>query len=788
MRQQLVNHLSTSIRQGLITLWSDRTIPPGKAFDQEISAKLESADVVLLLVSADFLASDYCYDVEVRRALELHDAGKASVVPVILRDCDWRNAPFGKLEALPTDGRPIRSWPDRDKAYRIVVDGIRGLVAVRAGRDRTTPQDVNRGRPVEHELPPAPVLSLRNLTRSSSVEMLRDEYVDPRIGLQSFMKPLSHLVEIVDGLDLRAADQEFARNGGTINYIFDENIFELFVNPQQWGETIALFHANSWQPSRAQEYSWRNINAQSAILTGEYLFSGSLPGQAGTTVYMTPYHREELANRASQLMELLRRELSHSDVPRDFLFRMADYRAVMAGEKSASIDELEAADQESVLADINVLREAGVATDKLNTYLTTRVALQAIVSDNHAASLLQLQRMIDQKFLESIHPVSRLKRPAPSELSEIMDSADQWFERLAREMKERPPRQLGERRPASLWNDARSLAVAVWLAEEGQVADERTVLVTGDALLFSAYRRWHIETSPDEPFLLRHPSQYTPVLALGDPDIVETPEPNVLRQFVEIALLPLNMGRSPHGTPNLGAQRRHFVQIVRDGGYERWVAGLFPALGSELYKNVMKEMRKLSDAWRRIETITLGLNSDLLAYRIAAELPDAFGFDLKRSAISVRDVDQWLSTTLGSLRQHMGPLWVSVALEAIEQLRVDSSDAAAGASFWAAFEFCFIAYANNDSAALSFKRSTDGRGDLLWLSRPPLEAASLLRQPTITFAVAAFLAGQRSLWSDAERFSNLCVEAAKSEGTSGENLAEAERLSSAIMLARKAKP
>src|SRR5712692_8907637 len=97
VRNQLEKHLSALKHQGLIETWHDRRITAGQAFDQEIDAHLESADVILLLISSDFLASDYCYKREMGRAVERHEVGSAIVIPVILRPCDWHDTPFGKL-------------------------------------------------------------------------------------------------------------------------------------------------------------------------------------------------------------------------------------------------------------------------------------------------------------------------------------------------------------------------------------------------------------------------------------------------------------------------------------------------------------------------------------------------------------------------------------------------------------------------------------------------------------------------------------------------------------------
>jgi internalin A len=89
---------------------------------------LERADIILLLVSADFIASDYCYEKELTRALERHEKGEALVIPVLVRDVNWRIAPFAKLQALPKDGRAVTRWRDRDAAWRNVSEGIERVV------------------------------------------------------------------------------------------------------------------------------------------------------------------------------------------------------------------------------------------------------------------------------------------------------------------------------------------------------------------------------------------------------------------------------------------------------------------------------------------------------------------------------------------------------------------------------------------------------------------------------------------------------------------------------------
>lgn len=129
LRDELEVHLAMLKREGAISAWHDRKILAGDELNGQIHARLSDAQVILLLVSPDFLASAYCYDVEMTRAMELHVKGRARVIPVILRPSDWQaSAPFAKLLAVPTDGKAITKWPDRDEAWLDVVKQLRAAL------------------------------------------------------------------------------------------------------------------------------------------------------------------------------------------------------------------------------------------------------------------------------------------------------------------------------------------------------------------------------------------------------------------------------------------------------------------------------------------------------------------------------------------------------------------------------------------------------------------------------------------------------------------------------------
>src|SRR5688500_2898091 len=132
LRDELEKHLAMLRRQGVIEAWHDRRILAGDPIDQRISTELEEAGIILLLVSSDFLASNYCYDREMSRALERHAAGEARVIPVILRPCDWQHAPFGRRLATPRDGKPVVKWPSQDEGFLDVVRSIRAAATAMA--------------------------------------------------------------------------------------------------------------------------------------------------------------------------------------------------------------------------------------------------------------------------------------------------------------------------------------------------------------------------------------------------------------------------------------------------------------------------------------------------------------------------------------------------------------------------------------------------------------------------------------------------------------------------------
>ena len=170
LRDELQGHLKLLERRGLLAPWHDRRIVPGADWSGAIDSYLRSAELVLLLISKDFIESDYIMGTELAVAMQRHAAQAAVVVPIVVRAVDFdpqddQELPFLRLQGLPTDLRPVTSWPNRDEAWTNVAKGLRATVKqIRESRPEASPDSIEAtfsGRPASSEkslgaaLPPA---------------------------------------------------------------------------------------------------------------------------------------------------------------------------------------------------------------------------------------------------------------------------------------------------------------------------------------------------------------------------------------------------------------------------------------------------------------------------------------------------------------------------------------------------------------------------------------------------------------------------------------------------------
>lgn len=144
LRNELEKHLGALKRSGLIVTWYDRDIRAGTQWEDEIDTRLNTADLILLLISHHFIDSDYCYGRELQRALERHKAGEACVIPIVLSPVYWDDTPISELQALPTGGKPITLWRDRNVAFLKIVQGIREVVKTLLNQQDEANQAIQR--------------------------------------------------------------------------------------------------------------------------------------------------------------------------------------------------------------------------------------------------------------------------------------------------------------------------------------------------------------------------------------------------------------------------------------------------------------------------------------------------------------------------------------------------------------------------------------------------------------------------------------------------------------------
>ena len=182
--QELGKHLASLKHQGLIDVWHDRRIDAGDDWAQAIDANLASADVILLLVSSDFIASRYCFELEAKEAMRRHTAGEAVVIPVILRPCDWHSLPFGKLQAATTDGRAVVKFQTLDDGFLEVVQAIKKAATRKAASGGSPTPTITRGSAVTAAAPR--VLDLP--PRSSNLHVARtfDDHDRDRFSIDAF--------------------------------------------------------------------------------------------------------------------------------------------------------------------------------------------------------------------------------------------------------------------------------------------------------------------------------------------------------------------------------------------------------------------------------------------------------------------------------------------------------------------------------------------------------------------------------------------------------------------------
>ena len=203
-------HLKNLTRGGHIETWYDRDILAGSGLNAEIARELEAADLFLLLVSPDFIASDYCVEREMKRALERHAAGAARVVPIIVEECDWKAmGELRQLKAVPTDGKAISEWANANTAYLDVVQELRRIIEADG-----LPTTVTTAAPKPVAVRPA---TTRYRAKRQFDQIDKSDFRDGAfVIIKDYFRRASIEIDTIEGLRGRFVDRGATSFGATI--------------------------------------------------------------------------------------------------------------------------------------------------------------------------------------------------------------------------------------------------------------------------------------------------------------------------------------------------------------------------------------------------------------------------------------------------------------------------------------------------------------------------------------------------------------------------------------------
>jgi len=595
------------------------------------------------------------------------------------------------------------------------------------------------------------------------------------------------MLNLVLDLEQNEDDSRFsARDGNTIHYVFDENVFEMFFRPRRMKAYTSTFDSSFWRKISRGKKRWSSFAAQSALIASEYLLSGELPGQDSGKIYMTEWHHNELMSRITELLREQQSAVDAAAISGKESEMEASLRNLIDGARrrisSPERGRHVYIDDPLLESDMATLAARGRDDEEgLNRFKVARIAAQSLADDDVFEPIEQISRVLDNNISSRLLNLTSRFTLADKDLDEISTWANFWHGRLKEELAAMPlmPGRK-ERPPGAVWSDANSLALVGWAANACPRDRERVVLVTGDTVLFNTYRRWFVDTHEERPgaagpFMLRRIVQYAPILNMNK-KFSDFAHPAGLiestQQAMEVSLLPFNLSSmsslalTDRGKLNRG--RGHFAlkkvteaSIDKDPSLQHFLKWLSP----DWFAQQHQQMEHLSELWKRSERMAIGSMFKLISRRlnnrqkklaeaIASRGEHAIGHLLTAGANKTMKkildengglfipaasnfVDEKLRSRIGE--QGRFPLRAPIAVRIILRSGNDEHDLVDLVERWV------------DEGDLGAKR-------LLASSGRPAET-----EPELAFAVASVLALGLHLWSDADRYAGLAVRAAAIE-------------------------
>ena len=578
--------------------------------------------------------------------------------------------------------------------------------------------------------------------------------------LRPVLEQVLRFVDITRDLERNQDDGSFAKDDGTIFYVFDENVFEMFVRPARWKDRTATFYSAFWhrRAHSSDRHGWGAIAAQSALIAAEYLLSGQLPGQRDGTIFLTEWHQWELRERVEALIDHHRKLLAAAPT--------------LAKPISASID-----DQPFLRSDLLILKaQQGWSQEAIDRFMVTRQAANVLAADNLLEPIEQLGRLVSREMRDRFMNIADAFPISSTEFEVIATSARIWLERLSTEQ-QRPRRKPFRRHPGALVNDARSLAVVQWAANRCVGTNQRVVFITGDTLVFDAYRRWHSSVAPGSneyllPFALRRIVQYAPIFNMNDAigDISNARELfDLTRQAVEVTLLPFNLSQmgARSGRREVIDRGREYLALKlvdsKDLIDDKEIGFFAKRLTHKWLEESRQHLNEMRQLWQQTERTAIGSMYETILPRlsrarriVAEELAEPGAADIGQALV------QYVDLLLNQIVEDGLKLWLPLASRFI-----DTELRRAVAGIWPQRSRLQILIRLDvpwevGAVDLATRLERWARGE------QPLERmlstdgdAGVIDRPELIFACAAALALILSSWSNADRFSDLAKKASQ---------------------------
>lgn len=461
---------------------------------------------------------------------------------------------------------------------------------------------------------------------------------DTTLDNRDILEQQIQMLNLVQGIERNQSDEMFEADGGRIHYVFDENVFEMFVMPKRMRSFVGTFQSTFWKrfADPAHFRAWPSFNAQSAMLAAEYLLSGELPGQEDSKLlFMTPWHMNELSNRVGELTVELRGRIEAaqlegrtSSVERDLdsWFRSKQGRA----DATDPYFWAPLAREPQLREDLDNLQSHGnVEPARIDRFAAARILARVLSEDTYFEPVEQLARLVSPGTRDRIVDLTTRFGLGSRDEEELERSATEWHSRLDKQIKS--AKKIPPRRPAAIWSDAYSLALVNWVSENCDRASERVVLVTGDRFLYNAYlefwSNWRRNSPETDPFVLRRIVQYAPILNMNNRKFSDISDTGSLidstQQAMEVTLLPFNLSRMSTlaaDDPHMLERGRHYLALkaaeeinpADDVSINYFLKQATPSW----FIDQQRSLRGLCDLWKQTERTAIGAMFPLVQRRL----------------------------------------------------------------------------------------------------------------------------------------------------------------------------